>query len=170
MRIKRRLPVIVGFLSVVAALTLIVQLRKHAPPEPARLLPGADGFIYADLKWMRLADVAGTLPSVRHDPDYEQFIQATGFEFERDLQEAAVAIHYASPASGPETRFSYVFVAKIDGDRFRAYLKGLAVATDEYHSVTIYNIPLDGRTLRVSWRGHCRGFEPQRFGGDSWNH
>jgi hypothetical protein len=153
MRIKRRLPVLVGFLLVVAALTLIVQLRKHAPPEAARLLPGADGFVYADLKWMRLADVAGTLPSVRHDPDYEQFIQATGFEFEHDLQEAAVAIHYASPASGPETRFSYVFVAKIDGDRFRTYLKGLSTLTDEYHSVAIYNIPLDGRTLRVAVLG-----------------
>jgi len=153
MRIKRRLPVLVGFLLVAAALTLIVQLRKHAPPEAARLLPGADGFVYADLKWMRLADVAGTLPSVRHDPEYEQFIQATGFVLERDLQEAAVAIHYASPASGPETRFSYVFVAKIDGDKVRSYLKGLAVSSDEYQSVTIYNIPLEGRTLRVAVLG-----------------
>src|SRR6266700_4157013 len=153
MRIRRSFPIFVGVLLAAAALTLIVQLRKHAPPEAARLLPGADGFVYADLKWMRLADVAGTLPSVRHDPDYAQFIQATGFEFERDLQEAAVAIHYASPASGPETRFSYVFVAAIDGDRFRTYLKGLAVSTDEYRSVTIYNIPLDGRTLRVAILG-----------------
>src|SRR6266576_5621722 len=99
MRIRRTLPLVLAVVVIAGAVILIVQLRKHAPPEPARLLPGADGFIYADLKWMRLADVAGTLPSVRHDPDYEQFIQATGFEFERDLQEAAVAIHYASPGS-----------------------------------------------------------------------
>src|SRR5439155_444708 len=131
----------------------VVFLRKHAPPEPARLLPGADSFVYADLRWMRLANVTGTLPSVKHDSDYEQFIQGTGFEFERDLQEAAVAIHNASPASGPETRFSYVFVATIDGDRFRAYLKQLSASTEERQSVTIYNIPLDGRTLRVAILG-----------------
>ena len=153
MRIKRRLPVLFGFLLFVAAVGAVVFLRKHAPPEPARLLPGADGFVYADLRWMRLANVAGTLPSVKHDSDYEQFIQGTGFEFERDLQEAAVAIHNASPASGPETRFSYVFVATIDGDRFRTYLKGLAASTEEYRSVAIYNIPLDGRTLRVAILG-----------------
>jgi len=111
MRIRRRLPVLVGLLLVVAALTLIVQLRKLAPPEPARLLPGADGFVYADLRWMRLANVTGTLHSVQHDSDYEQFIQGTRFEFERDLQQAAAAIHSASPARGPEMRFSYIVVA-----------------------------------------------------------
>jgi hypothetical protein len=153
MRIKRRLPVLFGFLLFVAAVAAVVFLRKNAPPEPARLLPGADGFVYADLKWLRLTDVAGTLPSVRHDPDYERFIQATGFEFERDLEEAAVAIHYASPASGPETRFSYVFVAKIDGDKFRSYLKGLASSVDRESNSDIYNIPLEGRTLRVAILG-----------------
>src|SRR5437763_15214186 len=100
-----------------------------------------------------MVDVPETLPSMSNDPEYEHFIQATWIEFELDLQEAAVAIHYASPASGPETRFSYVFVAKIDGDKFRSYLKGLAVSTDEYQAVTIYNIPLDGRTLRVAVLG-----------------
>lgn len=153
MRIKRRLPVLFGFLLFVAAVALVVFLRKHAPPEPARLLPGADGFVYLNLKWMRYTDIAGKVPQVNHDPEYEQFIQATGFEFERDLKEAAVAIHYPSPANGPETRFSYVFSAKIDGDRFRAYLKQIAASTEEYRSVAIYNIPLEGRTLRVAILG-----------------
>ncbi len=153
MRIKRRLPVLFGFLLFVAAVALVVFLRKHAPPEPARLLPGADAFVYLNLKWMRYTDIAGKIPQVHHDPEYQQFIQATGFEFERDLKEAAVAIHYASPATGPETRFSYVFSAKIDGDRFRAYLKQIAASTEEYRSVTIYNIPLEGRTLRVAILG-----------------
>src|SRR6266436_4783424 len=107
MRIRRRLPILFGFLLFVAAVAAVVELRKHAPPEPARLLPGADGFIYIDLKWMRRADVADHLPAVPHDPEYEQFIQATGFQFERDLQEAALAIHYASPQTGNETRFTF---------------------------------------------------------------
>ncbi len=153
MRIKRALPVLFGFLLVVAAVAAVVVLRKHAPPEPARLLPGADGFVYIDLKWMRRADIANHLPAVPHDPEYEQFIQATGFQFERDLQEGAIAIHYASPQTGGETRFSEVFVAKIDGDKLRAYLKQLSSSVDSYHSIDIYNVPLLGRTLRVAILG-----------------
>lgn len=153
MRIKRRLPVLFGFLLLLAAIYLAVQLRKHAPPEPARLLPSADGFIYVDLKWMRYADVAANLPQVPHDADYEQFIQATGFQFERDLKEAAMAIHYSGGANGPETRFSYVFVANIDGDKLRAYVKSLAASTEDYRSITIFNIPIEDRTLRVAVLG-----------------
>ena len=126
MRFRRKLPVWLGFLIIVAAVWAVVFLRRHAPPEPARLLPTADGFVYVDLKWMRYTDVAKKLPAVAHDPDYEQFIQATGFQFERDLQEAALAIHYASPENGGETRFSEVVVAKIDGDRLRTYLAKLS--------------------------------------------
>ena len=82
MRIRRRLPLALAVLLVAAAVALAVVLRKHAPPEPARLLPGADGFLYVSLQWMRRANITGELPAVPHDPDYEQFIQATGFQFE----------------------------------------------------------------------------------------
>ena len=78
MRIRRSFPVLLGVLLVAAALTVIVQLRKHAPPEPARLLPGGDGFLYVNLKWIRRANITGQLPPVSHDPEYERFLQATG--------------------------------------------------------------------------------------------
>src|SRR5205807_4694231 len=97
MRIRRSFPIFVGVLLVAAALTIIVQLRKHAPPEPARLLPGADGYLYVNLRWVRTLNAATQLPPVSHDPEYQQFIQETGFQFERDLDQAAFAIHY--PAS-----------------------------------------------------------------------
>lgn len=156
MRIKRRLPIWLGVLLVAAAIALVVVLRKHAPPEPARLLPGADGFFYVNLKWIRRADIAGQLPQVSHDPEYEQFIQATGFQFERDLDQAAFAIHYASslpaingaPASSP--RFSEVLVGKIDGVKLRDYLHKIASSVENDGSVDIYSIPLEGRTLRVA--------------------
>src|SRR5438105_15382084 len=99
---------------------------------------------------MRRADIATHIPEVPHEADYEQFIRATGFQFERDLQEAALAIHYASPQTGGETRFSEVFVAKIDGDRLRAYLKKLASSVDTYRAIDIYNIPLENRILRIA--------------------
>ncbi len=155
MRIRRRLPIFFGVLLVAAAVALAVFLRKHAPPEPARLLPSADGFAYVNLKWIRRAGVLGQLPPISHDPDYEQFLQATGFEFERDLDQAALAIHYAGslppPAAGPPTtRFSEIFVGRIDGVRLRGYLRKLSASIENDGSVGIYNIPLEGRTLRVA--------------------
>src|SRR2546425_2881484 len=156
MRIKRRLPIVFGFLLFVAAVAAVVVLRKHAPPEPARLLPGADGFVYVDLKWMRRADIANHLPAVPHDPEYEQFIQATGFQFERDLDEAAFAIHYPTtptPGAAEQPRFSEVFVGKIQGERLRAYLGKISSSVEKYRSVDIYSIPFEGRTVRVAILG-----------------
>jgi hypothetical protein len=146
-------------LLLAAAIALAVVLRKHAPPEPARLLPGADGYFYANLKWIRRANIAGQMPDVPHEPEYEQFIQATGFQFERDLDQAAFAIHYppvkpSSKAASPEAaRFSEVFVGRIQGERLRAYLAKISGSVENYNSVEIYNIPLEGRTLRVAILG-----------------
>ena len=159
MRIRRRLPIILAVLLVAAAVAVAVVLRKHAPPEPARLLPGADGFVYLNLQWMRRANITGELPAVPHEADYEQFIQATGFQFERDLDEVALAIHYpvdspgANPDSAQQPRFSEIFVGKIDGERLRAYLRQISSSVENYQTRDIYNIPLEGRTVRVTILG-----------------
>jgi hypothetical protein len=134
-----------------AGVALVVVLRKHAPPEPARLLPGADGFVYINFQWMRRADVIGGLPPVPHDADYDEFIQATGFQFERDLEQAAIAIHYSGQAPQKvEPRFSEIFVGKIHGDRLRDYLRKVSRSVEAYRAADIYAIPLEGRTVRVA--------------------
>jgi hypothetical protein len=157
MRIRRSPTILlIGVLLVAATLTLVVQLRKHAPPEAARLLPPADGYLYIDLQWLRRINLVGELPAVSHDPEYEQFIQATGFQFERDLEQAAFAIHYPQPGAGSKTRpprFSEVFVGRIQGQRLREYLGKISSSVDNYNSTDIYNIPLEGRTLRVAILG-----------------
>ena len=127
-------PIVLAVVVVAAAVTLAVQLRKHAPPEPARLLPGADAFVYVNFGWARKANGGKLLCSpVAHDPEYERFIQETGFDFERDLDAAAFAIHYPEnwPGGGTggaasEPRFSEVFTGKFDGSRCLAYLKRTA--------------------------------------------
>jgi hypothetical protein len=153
MRFRRRIPVLLGVLIFLAAVAAVIELRKHAPPEPARLLPGADGFIYANLQWMRRADMGHKLPPVPHDPEYEQFIQATGFDFERDLDQAAFAIHYPSAATHHETRYSEVLVAHLDGNKFRDYLKNNARSVEQYRSIDIYSVPIEDRTFRVAILG-----------------
>jgi len=159
MRIRRAFPIALAVVMVAAAVAVAVQLRKHAPPEPARLLPGADAFLYADFGWLRKVS-AKPLPAVSHDPEYEQFIQETGFEFERDLEAVAFAAHYPAnwPGGGtggaaPEPRFSEVFVGRFDGERLTAYLKHAAQSVENYNSVDIFTIPVEGRTFRIAILG-----------------
>src|ERR1700676_3571747 len=157
MRIRRTLPIVLLVVVVAAAVTLAVQLRKHAPPEPARLLPGADAFFYLNLYAAHRANSGKDLPAVSHDPEYERFIRETGFQFERDLDKAAFAIHYPSKwpgggtgGSAPEVRFSEVLVGKFHGERVTTYLRQIAQSVENYHSVDIFTILLEGRTLRVA--------------------
>jgi len=159
MRIRSAFPIALAVVMLAAAVTVAVQLRKHAPPEPARLLPGADAFLYADFSWIRKIST-NPLPAVSHDPEYERFIQETGFEFERDLEAVAFAVHYpaAWPGSGtggaaPEPRFSEVFVGKFDGERLTSYLKHTAQSVESRDSVDIFTIPVEGRTFRVAILG-----------------
>ncbi len=157
MRIRRTFPIVVAVVVIAAAVTLAVQLRKHAPPEPARLLPGGDAFFYVDLSWARRANSGKELASVNHDQEYERFIRETGFEFERDLDEAAFAVHYpaAWPGGGTggsasEVRFSEVLVGKFQGQRLTAYLRQIAQSVENYHSDDIFTILVEGRSLRVA--------------------
>src|SRR5436305_15035110 len=115
MRIRRRLPIILGVVLVAAAVVVVVQLRKHAPPQPARALPSGDAFFYVNLSWLRRLNAVKQLPPASHDPDYERFIQETGFQFERDLDRTAFTVHYpvrwgasACPTSADQPRFSEV--------------------------------------------------------------
>lgn len=155
MRIRRRLPIPLAVLLIAAAIALIVTLRKHAPPEAARLLPGADGFFYINLQWIRTFKATSQLPSVSREPEYQKFVEETGFQFERDLDQAAFAIHYpqswggGTTGSAAEPRFSEVFVGKIDAVRLTAYLKKLSSSIEDYRGFDIYNIPVEGRTVRV---------------------
>jgi len=159
MRIRRTLPIVLAVLIVAGAVVVAVQLRKHAPPEPARLLPAADGFLYVDYSWVRKTHGKPFNPVV-HDHEYEQFIEETGFDYERDLDSVAFAIHYPEhwPGGGtggkaPEPRFSEVFIARFDANKCANYFKRLAQSVETYNSVDIYTIPIYGRTFRIAILG-----------------
>ena len=95
-----------------------------------------------------------------HDPEYERFIQETGFDFERDLDAVAFAIHYPEtwPGGGtggaaPEPRFSEVFTGRFDGTKCLAYLKRTAQSVENYNSIDIFTIPIYGRSFRIAILG-----------------
>lgn len=142
--------------AIIATIVGAIFLRKHAAPEPARLLPDGDAILYVDLKPIRVFSNFGKEPRKDRDPEYQDFVNKTGFEFERDLEEAAVAAHGAlAGAMGPDnvaptTRFSWIFVGHFNAEKVTSYLKSLANATDGYRGVAIYSIPLQGRTVRVA--------------------
>src|SRR5215469_545443 len=161
MRIRRTFPILLGVVIVAAAVTVAVQLRNAAPPEAARLLPGADAFLYADFSWVRKTGSEGKPPlPIAHDPEYEEFIRQTGFDYERDLEAVAFAVHYPEswPGGGTagraaESRFSEVFIAHFDADKCSTYFSKIAKSVENYNSVDIYTIPISGRTFRIAILG-----------------
>ena len=132
-----------------------IYLRKVAPPEAARLLPESDGIVYLNLRPLRAATHFDQHP-VEHSPEYQHFIDATGIQFERDLDEAAFALHRMANPKGPNgaVAFSEVFVGHFDGRRLADYLASIAQSQETYAAHTIYSIPSEGRTVRVTLLGY----------------
>ncbi len=154
MRKRTSTTLLIVFL-VLAILAAAFYLRKKAPPEAARLLPESDGIVYVNLRPLRTATHFDQRP-VAHDPGYQAFIDATGFVFERDLDEAAFALHQMPDPSGPNglVAFSEVFEGRFDGKKISKYLESQATAHETYSGHEVYSIPSEGRTVRVTQLGY----------------
>jgi len=145
--------------AVLLMLALAIFLRSKAPPEAARLLPEADGIVYVNLQPMRAflhRDRHAELKPPTRDPEYQQFIDATGIDWEQDLDQAAVALHRMEDPHGPNgpVAYSMVLVGKLTGPKLKSWLESHAAAQESYAGHTIYSIPSDGRTVRVTQIGY----------------
>jgi hypothetical protein len=146
-------------LLVVAAVLLLLAvaifLRSKAPPEAARLLPESDGIVYVNLRPVHTF-FKGTLKPPQRVPEYEQFVQTTGIDWERDLDEAAIALHRMPDANGPNgpVAYSMVLVGKLTGARLNSWLDAHATSRETYAGHTIYNVPSESRTVRVAQVGY----------------
>jgi hypothetical protein len=111
--------------------------------------------VYLNLRPMRAATHFDQHP-VTHDADYQHFINETGIVAERDLDEVAFAIHRMPNPNGPNgpVAFSEVFVGHFDGRKLTRYLQSVATSTETYAEHEIYNIPSEGRTVRVTVLGY----------------
>jgi hypothetical protein len=159
---RRTLEIGVAVGLVALAIGAAFLLRKRAAPEPARLLPEAQAYVYLDLRPLRQLGVLGNKPVLVDDPEYQEFVRVTGIEFERDLDEAAFAIHEpaqpsdAAPASRAPAefhRYSEIFRGHFDSQRVARYFRRVARSLEPYREVEIYVIPLEGRTVRVALLG-----------------
>jgi hypothetical protein len=150
-RTRRTLLIVAAVLVLVA---LAVFLRSKAPPEAARLLPESDGIVYINLKPIR--SFFRKVKTPERAPDYQQFVDATGIDWERDLDQAAIALHRMPDPNGPngQVAYSLVLVGRVTGQKLNAWLEGHAASRESYAGKTIYNIPSEGRTVRVAQIGY----------------
>ena len=130
----------------------------HAAPESVRLLPDADAVVYVNLIPLRVANAFTGVDTINRAADYQDFIQRTGFDFERDLDEVGVAVHLPSgpppdrnrTAVPPEPRFSEVFKARFDRGRVSNYFRKISRSTEIYRGKEIYMVPVENRLVRVA--------------------
>ncbi|MGA8741819.1 MAG: hypothetical protein WB561_11605 [Terracidiphilus sp.] len=151
-RTRRTLLVVAG---VVLLLALAVFLRSKAPPEAARLLPESDGILYVNLKPIR-AFLHKDLKPPQRVPEYQQFVDATGIDWERDLDSAAIALHRMPDPNGPNgpVAYSMVLTGKLTGKRLNTWLDAHATSREVYAGHTIYSVPSENRTVRVVQVGY----------------
>lgn len=141
--------------AVLLSLAVAIFLRSKAPPEAARLLPESDGILYFDLKPFH-SFLRKDLAPPRRVPEYQQFVDSIGFDWEHDLDEVAIGLHRMSDPKGPNgpVAYSMVLVGKLTGQRLNAWLDAHTTSRESYAGHTIYSIPSEGRTVRVVQIGY----------------
>lgn len=157
MRTRRRIFIVsLCVLLVVAAIGAAVLLRKRAAPEAARLLPESDAVIYVDFGTVRSLTAFDQQQLPKLAPGYDEFVKNTGFNFERDLDEAAMAVHRGSTpdaahsAARGATRYTEILVGHYDQTKLAQYLRQHSRAVESYRDVDVFTIPIENRTLRVA--------------------
>ena len=151
-RTRRTLLIVAGVLLLLA---VAVFLRSKAPPEAARLLPESDGMIYVNLKPIHTFFKKDVKPPDRV-PEYQEFIDATGVDWEKDLNEVAIALHRMPDPNGPNgpVAYSMVLVGNLTGKRLNTWLDANATSRESYAGHTIYSIHSQDRTVRVAQIGY----------------
>ncbi|MGO8720718.1 MAG: hypothetical protein ACLQMO_16120 [Acidobacteriaceae bacterium] len=157
MRARRRIFVVsLCVLLFIAAVAVVVLLRKQAAPEAARLLPDGDVIVYVDFGAVRNLTAFDQQPLPKLAPGYDEFVRDTGFSFERDLDEAAMAVHRGSAndamhgATHGATRYTEILVGHYDQIKLAQYLRPRSRSVESYRGIDVFSIPIETRTLRVA--------------------
>ncbi len=107
---KQKVIFSLAVLLVVSA-TLFFYFRQRQPASPVAAIPellllapsDADSLVYVDLAALRqspfFAQLLALAPAPGEDPDYREFVTATGFDYSRDLDRALIANRPSSAAA-----------------------------------------------------------------------
>lgn len=117
----------------------------------AQLPSDASTVLFLDFDALRqspfLAELYKWAPQAKADADYTQFLQATGFNYERDLNRVAIAVLDHAPES--------ILFAVADGkfDRKKISSYALQSGTRENHNGhEIFSVPLNGSSRKITFR------------------
>jgi hypothetical protein len=146
MRKHRKLLILALLLVTIVGIAALLYRQALHPPETARLLPDGDRLIYINLKPAHLLDLSKSTP-VQLEADYQDFVEKTGIEYERDLDE--VAVSQLDIANRGEVASSEVFVGRFDPVRLKNYLRGISTQTENYRDRIIFLIPHEGHIVRA---------------------
>jgi hypothetical protein len=142
----RKLLITVLLLGVAIACGLFFFHRSTATPETARMLPEGEFIIYANLKPVHFFWQASK--PIEIEGDYREFINQTGIDFERDLDE--VAMSRRDTADRRDTESSEIFTGRFDRQRLANYLTKISASQEDYSGHKIFVIPHEGHTVRVT--------------------
>ena len=120
--------------------------RFQRSPDAVRLLPEGDLILYADLRPIHLFDFSKSQP-VRTEPDYQDFVDRTGIQFERDLDQLAMSRR--DTADHRDVESAEIFMGRFDAARLNSYLLKSSEQNENYRGLNVYVIPHAGHTVRV---------------------
>jgi hypothetical protein len=143
----RKLLILAILLVAAAAVGFVIYHRSTQVPEAARLLPEGDLIVYANLKPAHLFDLNKS-GSVQPQGEYKDFVDHTGIQVERDLDE--VAMSRRDTPDGRDVESSEILIGHFDQARLRDYLQLLSSAREPYRNYIIYSISHEGHTVRVA--------------------
>jgi hypothetical protein len=145
----RKLLILALLLAVAGTLAFLLYRRAAGPPEAARLLPEGDRLAYLNLKPVRLFwDLSKSKP-LELEGNYQDFVDQTGIQFERDMDEIAVSWQEARTAGDHDVESAAVFTGRFDQAKLNAYLKKVSSQAETYGGLTIYTIPNQDHNVRV---------------------
>jgi hypothetical protein len=143
----RKLLILAILLVAAAAVGFVLYRHSTQVPEITRLLPEGDLIIYANLKPVHLFDLNKS-GSVQPQGEYKDFVDRTGIQPERDIDE--VAMSRRDTSDGRDVESSEIVIGHFDQNRLRDYLQLLSSAREPYRNYTIYTIAHEGHTVRVA--------------------
>jgi hypothetical protein len=148
-RISILLAAIVGTVILAYELRVHVFLTDHSFPELIELAPASSTFIaYIDLAELRKEPLIDHLEALAEpvtvDPDYEQFVSSTGFDYQRDLDQVAITATTAEKLAIADGRF--------DRKKIEEYaLHSGIIEKRNGHTVYVIKSKMRGQTISLTF-------------------